>query len=472
MLIKGHDVDNIKLGNTLSNDLLYNLKANYMFSNPPFGVEWKKVQEEVEKEHKEKGYEGRFGAGLPRVSDGSLLFLLHLIAKMKKPDDGGSKIGIILNGSPLFTGGAGSGESEIRRYVLENDLLEGIVALPSDMFYNTGISTYIWILNNRKPDHKKKKVILINGIDYFSKMRKSLGSKRNYLTEKDLDHITRLFGNYKKSKESKVFKSTEFGYRRITIERPLRISVQFTDEKISTLRYLPKYREVSEWMYQKLGNQVYKESKSFRHTLEAHLKLEEQELKEKDYKEILSIESWTAQKEVMEKAIQLKEKFGTKQYNDYNEFLNSLDKFIKESGFKLDSKEKKQILDAITWKNPDAEKVITSISDKLPSHKENFGFFFDGKKVIQYTSDSDLRDYENVPLDENIETYFEREVKPHVNDAWIDSKKVDEKDGKIGIIGYEIPFNRHFYEYKPPRELEEIDADLEKVTKEILALLK
>ena len=471
MLIKGQDVANIKLGNTLSNDLLYNVKANYMLSNPPFGVDWKKNEDEIKREHLEKGNEGRFGPGLPRVSDGSLLFLLHLIAKMKKPEEGGSKIGIILNGSPLFTGGAGSGESEIRRYVLENDLLEGIVALPTDMFYNTGIATYIWVLNNRKVDSKKKKLVLVNATEYFSKMRKSLGSKRNYLIQKDIDHITKVFDTFKKTKDAKVFKTTDFGYRRITIERPLRLSVQFTKERLETLRLLPKYKEVSEWIYEKYGDQVYSDLKSIRKSLEEHLKKEEIVLKEKDFKEILDKESWKTQKSILENAYKLKEHFKEKQYDDYNVFTENLNLFLKDSKLKLDSKEQKQILDAVSWKNPSAEKVIKETLEKDSNLKENFGFFPNGNKFLTYQTDSDLRDFENVPLLENIESYFEREVKPHVPDAWIDSKKVDEKDGKIGVVGYEIPFNRHFYEYKPPRDLGEIDTDLEKVTKEILEML-
>ncbi|MCB1155860.1 MAG: SAM-dependent DNA methyltransferase [Leptospiraceae bacterium] len=471
MLIKGQDVNNIKLGNTLSHDLLYNIKASYMLSNPPFGVEWKKVFDEVDKEHKEKGFNGRFGPGLPRVSDGSLLFLLHLIAKMRKPEEGGSKIGIILNGSPLFTGGAGSGESEIRRYILENDLLEGIVALPTDMFYNTGIATYIWILNNRKPDNKKNRVILVNGTGYFSKMRKSLGSKRNYLTDSDIEKLTKIFSNFKKAKDSKVFSTRDFGYRRITVERPLRLSIQFSDEKVETLRFLPKFRELSEWLYSKYSERVYKEPEKLKAELEEYLKQNEIKLKQVQIKEFLSKSNWEAQKELMDKAILLQKIFGKKQYDDFNSFKELFEKAISENELKLDAKEKKQIIDAVSYKNPEAERVIDKKEKKRSTHKEIFGFFPEGEEVITYVVDSELRDSENVPLKENVEAYFLREVKPHVPDAWINEKKVDEKDGGIGIVGYEIPFNRHFYEYKPPRELSEIDKDLEKVTKEILGML-
>ena len=230
MLIKGQEVSNIKQGNTLSDDQLPTNTFDYMLSNPPFGVEWKKVQKAVVDEHKQKGYGGRFGPGLPRVSDGSLLFLMHLISKMRLPKDGGSRIGIILNGSPLFTGGAGSGESEIRRFILQNDLLEAIIALPTDMFYNTGIATYVWVLSNHKPEERKGKVQLINATDSFEKMRKSLGSKRKYLTEEQIEDIVRLYGNFEESETSKIFDSTDFGYRRITVERPLKLALYPKDE--------------------------------------------------------------------------------------------------------------------------------------------------------------------------------------------------------------------------------------------------
>src|SRR5471030_3143963 len=227
MLIKGQDVSLIKLGNTLSNDQLPQDQFDYMLSNPPFGVDWKKIEGEVNDEHLQKGFNGRFGPGLPRVSDGSLLFLLHLISKMRPAKDGGSRFGIVLNGSPLFTGGAGSGESEIRRYVLENDLVEAIIGLPTDMFYNTGISTYIWIVSNRKPEHRKGKLQLIDASGFWQKMRKSLGSKRKELSDEHIAEITKLFGNCKKVTKdgvpiSRIFKNAEFGYHTITVERPLR----------------------------------------------------------------------------------------------------------------------------------------------------------------------------------------------------------------------------------------------------------
>ncbi len=324
MLIKGQDIGNIIFGNTLNDDGLQEKQFDYMLSNPPFGVDWKKIEKDVRKESDLMGFDGRFGPGLPRVSDGSLLFLLHLISKMRPAVDGGSRIGIVLNGSPLFTGGAGSGESEIRRYVLENDLVEAIVALPTDMFYNTGISTYIWILSNRKPAPRKGKVQLIDASSYWQKMRKSLGSKRKELSPEHIDEITQLFGRFEEMEKdgkpiSRIFRNEEFGYRTITVERPTR------DEA---------------------GNVV----------------------------------------------------MGQK-----------------------------------------------------------------GKAKGKPVADSSLRDTENVPLSEDVQTYFEREVQPHVPDAWIDHEKTK--------VGYEIPFNRHFYVFTPPRPLEVIDAELKQVTDRILEMI-
>ncbi len=355
MLIKGQDVSNIVFGNTLSDDGHAGAKFDYMLSNPPFGVEWKKVEKEIRAEHEQKGFNGRFGPGLPRVSDGSLLFLLHLTSKMRPAVDGGSRFAIVLNGSPLLTGGAGSGESEIRRYVLENDLLEAIIALPTDMFYNTGIATYVWVLSNRKPDHRKGKVQLIDASSFWQKMRKSLGSKRKEMGDLDISSVTRLFGSFSeaqiatvvdaKGKEvareivvqgealpvapeggkiklaplSRIFPNESFGYRTITVERPLR------DEK---------------------GDVV----------------------------------------------------LGTK-----------------------------------------------------------------GKAKGKPQADSSLRDTENVPLGEEVEAHFSREVLPHTRDAWIDHEKTK--------VGYEIPFNRHFYVFEPPRRLVEIDTDLQQVTGRILRMI-
>lgn len=357
MLVKGQEVKNIKLGNTLSNDQLYADKFDYMLSNPPFGVDWKKIEKDIQDEHTLKGFDGRFGPGLPRVSDGSLLFLLHLIDKLRDVADGGARIGIILNGSPLFTGGAGSGESEIRRYILEADLLEAIVALPTDMFYNTGIATYVWVLSNKKAAERKGKVQLINGVNLCGKMRKSLGSKRNEMDETDIATITRCFGNFEvvdareldkpaeqksnrgrqaanpktespKTFASKIFNTYEFGYRRITIERPLRESFQFSDERINTLRFARgALNAPMQWAYTEYATENitdnakhwadkpeckhYGDLSQHAEAIRKYCKIHFAELKEKQIKDLLEPDVWLAQKQLMLKARLLQQAIGT-----------------------------------------------------------------------------------------------------------------------------------------------------------------
>ncbi|HAS0742782.1 TPA: N-6 DNA methylase, partial [Enterobacter hormaechei subsp. xiangfangensis] len=384
MLIKGQDISNIKLGNTLSDDQLWNERFDYCLSNPPFGVDWKKIDTVIRKEHK-KGYDGRFGPGLPRVSDGSLLFLLHLISKMN--DD--SRIGIILNGSPLFTGGAGSGESEIRRFVLEQDLLDAIVALPTDMFYNTGIATYIWVLSNHKPKERKGKVLLINATEQFAPMRKSLGSKRKELTEAQIDEIVNQYTRYQPSANVKLFKTSDFGYRRITVERPLKLAFYPRD-------------------------------------LDRRVAL----LADKDWSKYGDLELLAALDAMDDK------------YLSREKFKKALPK-VSAAQFKL-------LIKHLSETDENAE-VCKAKGKPEP--------------------DASLRDYENVPLSESVETYFTREVLPYIPDAWIDIEKTDPYDGQVGLVGYEIPFNRYFYQYQSPRSLEEIDRDLDEVSREIMVLL-
>lgn len=512
MLIKGQDVSRIKLGNTLSNDQLPADQFDYMLSNPPFGVDWKKIEGEIKDEHEQKGFDGRFGAGLPRVSDGSLLFLMHLISKMspvsptkdKVTDNqaaGGSRIGIILNGSPLFTGSAGSGESEIRRYILEADLLEAIVALPTDMFYNTGIATYVWVLSNKKAPERKGKVQLINGANLGSKMRKSLGSKRHFLTDDEICAITKNFGEFvevdtatslKESESgkpfaSKIFDTHEFGYRRLTIERPLRLSAQITDAAVESLRFAPKpFNAVMQAVFEQFGtewdNQTYGTLIEVEAEVRALIKADFPELKEKQIKDVLDSKLWLSQKALMDdaKALQVAvgDKLGgkTQQSDDLNQFELTLKGAFKATGIKFDAKQKKQFIDAVTWKNQDAEPVIKKVlkEDAQPL----YGAFDYKGKVVEFQQDGDLRDNENVPLDPSIststliESYFKREVQPHVADAWINADKRDDKDNEIGVVGYEIPFNRHFYVYQPPRALEAIDADLDAVSADIMKLLQ
>jgi type I restriction enzyme M protein len=519
MLIKGQEVSNIKLGNTLSNDQLYSDKFDYMLANPPFGVDWKKIEQSIKDENSLKGFEGRFGPGLPRVSDGSLLFLLHLISKLRDSvagdsASGGARIGIILNGSPLFTGGAGSGESEIRRYILESDLLEAIVALPNDMFYNTGIATYVWVLSNKKDAERKGKVQLINGVNLCGKMRKSLGSKRNEMSEQDIATITCTFGAFEvvdareldkpaeqksnrgrqsanpkekvaKTFSSKIFATHEFGYRRITIERPLRESYQFSDERIAELRFANKpLNAPMKWVYETYG-EGWSETISCDSygllvdnaiEIRAYVKSHFSELKEKQIKDLLDSKTWLIQKHIMLKAKQLQSIVGTAQCDDMNSYEDILKAATKNLGTKLEAKELKQITTAVSWKNPDAEKVIK----KVHKVKANplYGLFAVNDQVLEYKTDGDMRDNENVALDPSQsvntlnEAYFLKQVQPHVPDAWIDASKKDDKDQQIGIVGYEIPFNRHFYQYQPPRDLTDIDADLDAVSAEIMALLQ
>ncbi|EPW6946035.1 type I restriction-modification system subunit M [Vibrio parahaemolyticus] len=507
MLIKGQDVSRIKLGNTLSNDQLPADKFDYMLSNPPFGVDWKKIEGEIKDEHQQKGFDGRFGAGLPRVSDGSLLFLMHLISKMrdKKNVDNqvidGGRIGIILNGSPLFTGGAGSGESEIRRYILEADLLEAIVALPTDMFYNTGIATYVWVLSNKKDPARKGKVQLINGANLSTKMRKSLGSKRHYLTDDEIRTITKNFGDFEeidtltkdgvtdnqKHFASKIFDTYQFGYRRLTIERPLRLSAQITDEAVESLRFAPKpFNAVMQAVFEQFGSEwtedTYGSLTDVEKEVRVLIKADFPELKEKQIKDVLDSKLWLNQKALMDAAKALQGAVGdnlggkVKQSDDFNQFELTLKGAFKATGIKFDAKQKKQFTDAITWKNQDAEPVIKKVLKETA--QPLYGAFDYKGKVVEFQQDGDLRDNENVPLDPSvststlIESYFKREVQPHVADAWINADKCDDKDNEIGVVGYEIPFNRHFYVYQPPRALEAIDADLDAVSADIMKLLQ
>jgi type I restriction enzyme M protein len=384
-LIQGFETRNIKLGNTLSNDQLHHEQFDYCLANPPFGVKWEKVQKLVQDEHIQQGYAGRFGPGLPRVGDGSLLFLMHLLSKRKPIELGGSRIGIVLSGSPLFNGGAGSGESEIRRWILENDWLEAIIALPTDLFYNTGIGTYIWVLSNHKDALRKGKVQLIDTSAMHAPMRKSLGSKRKYISEEQIAEIAKLHEVFEEGPNSKIFATTDFGYRRITVERPLRLRFSVTPDKLA----------------------AYQSTK------------------------------------------------GADQADAFASVAGEFDNlpvFLKAAGIKkLGKGALKAALACFGKRDPDAQPVV------------------DDKGNVQI--DSDLRQFENVPLSQSIDDYFSREVLPHVPDAWIDTGKADAKDGQVGIVGYEINFNRYFYVYEPPRPLAEIDADLRAVEAEIAALL-
>ncbi len=372
-------------------------------TEPPFGVDWKTQQKTVTDEHEQRGHAGRFGPGLPRVSDGSMLFLLHLISKMQpvKGGEGGSRLAIVLNGSPLFTGGAGSGESNIRQWIIENDLLDAIIALPTDMFYNTGIATYIWILDNNKPAERKGSVQLINGVDMYGKMRKSLGSKRKELREQDITTICDLYAQHRndtgddKPALSKVFAGTDFGYRTITVERPLQLRFTPTEDNIAeTLATKPA---------QKLPTG---QQKALNHALTT-----------------LIGSQWKAR----------------------DEFLTDLKAALREAGLAT----------------PPAP-LVKAIWSTIGEHDDTAAIVTNNKGEPE--PDPALRDTENVPLNEDIEDYFAREVLPHIPNAWIDHDKTK--------IGYEIPFTRHFYRYTPPRPLEDIQKDLHQLVSEIQDMLR
>ena len=416
MLIKGQNADNIILGDSFTEDGHRGRTFRYMLTNPPFGVEWKKAEKFIREEYEKEGFSGRFGAGLPRISDGSLLFLQHLISKMKQ-DEKGSRIAIIFNGSPLFTGDAGSGESEIRRWMIENDMLEGIIALPDQLFYNTGISTYIWIVTNRKNNDPMKgpvrtgKIQLVNAVDFYQKMRKSLGNKRNEITEGQIKEITRIYGEFKENEYCKIFDNEDFGYQKIVVERPLRLNFQVTEERINNL-----YNETA------FNNLVKSKKKGA-----AGLKEIEEGKK--------------IQQQIIET---LRTMDSTILYKNRDEFTKVLKKAFKDSDIKLDSALLKAILSALSEKDETADICVDSKGNPEP--------------------DPDLRDTENVPLKEDIHEYFEREVKPHVPDAWIDETKTK--------IGYEIPFTRHFYKYQPLRPSEEIMREIIELEKSISEKLK
>jgi type I restriction enzyme M protein len=416
---EGKDAENIKLGSTLSNDQLLHMRFDLQFVNPPYGYEWSKDFDAVNAEAA-RGFDGRFGAGLPRKSDGQMLFLQHFVARMNDPKESQSYIGIIMNGSPLFTGGAGSGESEIRRWILENDWLEAIVALPQQIFYNTGIGTYIWILSNRKPAAHRGKVMLVDasGEQFWSGMSKSLGSKRREITETHKQAILKLVKERKEGPHLKIFDTTDFGYREIKVLRPLKLRFEVTAESLARLDTQSAFKNLAASKKKSPAEQKQEEKEGL--ALQAEIRAVLQTL-------------------------------AGKTYMQRDKFTTALEAALKKQGLKLKAPVLKAILAGIGERDDTAE--ICRDSDGNPE------------------PDTDLNDTENVPLKENIETYFAREVTPHVPDAWIDPTTCDAKDGKVGKVGYEIPFNRHFYVFQPPRPLSAIDADLKASTDRILTMI-
>ena len=452
MLINGEKPENIAFGSTLSKDGFSNLHFDFMLSNPPYGKTWKTDEDSIVEDRGKKGKErikdARFQVGLPTISEGQLLFLMNMVSKMKHNTKLGSRIATVHNGSALFTGDAGAGESEIRKHIIENDWLECIIALPKNIFYNSGMSTYVWIVTNRKSEHRKGKVQLINALEMYVKLRKNLGDKNCELTVGHIEQITQLYLDFKENDISKIYPNEYFGYNKITIERPLRLSAQFTDGALETLRFDNAIREEMTWAYEQFENDVYSKLSVYKAKTESYLSKNEIKLNAKNKKNLLSQNFWKAQLDLLNDAKKLKENIGTEQFDDFDKFKELVDKTIKELKLKLDAKTQKIILNAVSWKNEDAKRVIKKVEK-------------DGS--INYEPDTDLRDNENVPLDEDIQTYFEREVLQHIPDAWIDHSKT--------VKGYEISFTRYFYNYVPPRSIEEITAEILQLEKETDGIL-
>ena len=438
MLIKGENGDNIKLGCTFEHDGFQNMKFDYMLANPPFGVEWKQQEHFIKSEAEHLGFDGRFGTGLPRINDGALLFLQHMISKMVPAEKGGSRLGIVFNGSPLFTGDAGSGESNIRQWIIENDWLEAIVALPDQLFYNTGISTYIWILTNRKIPQRQGKIQLIDARNFWNKMPKSLGNKRHLLGDEfneerteypHIQQITRIYGEFQDNQTfttecdgkpwtgivSKIFDNEYFGYRKITVERPLRLNFAAPPERIARLEEITAF--------QKLASSTKKNPKQHSEEIEAGKKRQE---------------------EIRTFLRDLGKATGETIYRDRKEFLTQMKSLDKASGIRLSAPELKAILSALGERDETAEICRDAKGNPEP--------------------DAELRDTENVPLTQDYHDYFAAEVLPHVPDAWIDESKTK--------IGYEIPLNRLFYQYTPPRDLTVIEEEIKELEEEILTLLE
>jgi type I restriction enzyme M protein len=413
MMIKGQNIENIRFGNSFTSDHFTGKHFDYMLANPPFGVEWKPEHNFIQKEYEELGYSGRFGAGLPRINDGSFLFLQHMISKMKPVAEGGTRLGIVFNGSPLFTGSAGSGESNIRQWIIENDWLEAMVALPDQLFYNTGISTYLWIVTNRKAKARKGKIQLIDATSFSQKMRKSLGNKRNEITQAHIEETVRLHGKFGESEFVKIFDNEDFGYRRITVERPLKLNFAVTTERIDRVKTLSAFIGLAESRKKK-------------------------DIKSKAEEEAAGLEE---QKQIITVLDSLK---GTPLCKNRDKFVNTLRQAFKKAAVSLSAGLFKGILDALSERDPSADSCLDSDGNQEP--------------------DSELRDYENVPLKEDVDTYLKREVLPHVPDAWIDEEKTK--------VGYEINFNRYFYKYEAPEPLEKIEAELKLIEKEIADMLE
>jgi len=407
MLIKGENDDNIKgPSSTLSKDQFKYMKFDFIISNPPYGTKWEQDEDAVKKEA-EKGFEGRFGAGLPRINDGQLLFLQNMISKMK--EDEKSRIAVITNGSPLFTGDAGQGESEIRKWMIENDLIEAIIALPDQLFFNTGIYTYVWVLTNEKPPERVGKIQLVDATSFFHKRRRGLGYKRNYLDKNDIGEIVKLFDDLKENKNCLVFDNEDFGYMKVIVERPLQLNYQVSKERLENLYGVKAFAKLAE---SKKEN--------------PELKLKEEEEGKKKQRQIIDALG----------------KIGNHSYKNWDAFENKVKSALKD--FNLSPNLIKNVILALSEHDDSADYVLDAKGNKKP--------------------DPNLRDSEKIPLKQNIEEYFKKEVKPYYPDAWMDRKK--------DKIGYELNLTRYFYKYQPPRPIEEIEKDIKEVTAEIQELIR
>lgn len=495
MMIKGKDPEHIKVGSTLSTDEFAGTKFDFMLSNPPYGKSWASEQKYI-KDGKEvidnrfkvklKNYWGEEEDvdAVPRSSDGQLLFLMEMIDKMKPLTDKnkiGSRIASVHNGSSLFTGDAGGGESNIRRHIIENDLLDVIIQLPNNIFYNTGITTYIWVLTNNKPANRKGKVQLIDASEMYQKLRKNLGNKNCELSKTHINDIvncylemTELEKEAEQKLASKVFDNTDFGYYKVNIERPKRLKAQFTLEKIEPLQWDKAQPEFSQYLFEQYGTAVYQGLEKYKKEIADYIDKNELNINAKQQASFLKKETWQKQKTLHQTALHLLEAVGTEEFTNFNLFVKKVDEVLKQDKIKLSASEKKQILDAVSWYDETADKVIKKI-EKLNSQKLSalldylrcneeelpyYGYFSTEKKgeYIIYETESDLRDSESIPLKENIQDYYLREVKPYVEESWIALDSVK--------IGYELSFNKYFYQPAPLRSLAEVTQDILALEKE------
>lgn len=500
MLIKGNNPENIKFGSTLATDEFSSLRFDFMLSNPPYGKSWKTDQGQIleKKGSKVEIIDPRFEIELPdafgeiqtvpaapAVDDGQLLFLMEMVSKMKSLNDAplGSRIATVHNGSALFTGNAGGGASNIRQYLIENDYLEAIIQLSNNIFYNTGITTYIWVLSNHKPADRQGKVQLIDASQLYEKLRKNLGEKNCAFTPAHIDQITRAYLDLAdtgkeavKGLKSQVFGNRDFGYWKVTVERPLRKSAQFTAERVESLRFDKRLAEEMQWMFAQWGEQVYEPgflaAKEQKDALDDWLEEEEIDRKASDKKKLLDLKFWTAKRGLVTAARRLHKEIGEGASHDFNQFQTDVKAALKKLKLKLSAPQLKAILEAVSWRNPEAEPTGGSAAmfelepgvspeDLRPWYSE-----IQGNTGITYEADSELRDTENVPLnyEGGIEAYFRAEVLPHVEDAWIDESKT--------VIGYEISFNKYFYVHQPLRDLAEVVQEIRDLEEETEGLLE